>query len=162
MALTQSDWTIKTVNGKMVATCTVASTTAEKDAYTKKTPKELDPTKPWTLIYSAAAEPDGQALPLDLWIGYSDSFALSGDGANVVATGTGAEFKSIFDDLRTAVSPKGFTFLLDPDLPVADVVTLAAIATGLKVKIPVAPYYAFNLDGGSTLAATTHTFLIIQ
>lgn len=162
MALTQSDWTIKTVNGKMVATSTVVSTTAENDAYTKKTPKQLDVTKPWTLIYSAAATPDGQALPLDIWVGYSESFDLSGDGANVVATGTGAEYKQIFDDVVLAVAPKAYTFQFDPDLAVADVVTVAAIATGPKVKVPVAPYYAFNLDGGSTLAATTHTFTIIQ
>lgn len=162
MALTQSDWTIKSVNGKLVATCTVVSTTAENDAYTKKTPKELDVTKPWTMIYSAAATPDGQALPLDIWIGYSDSFALSGDGANVVATGTGSNYKQIFDDVVLAVTPIGYSFQIDPNLAVADVVTVAAIATGPKVKVPVAPYYAFNLDGGSTLAATTHTFTIIQ
>ena len=35
--------------------------------------------------------------------------------------------------------------------------------TGWKIfKIPVAPYYVFNLNGASTLAAVTHTFTIIQ
>jgi len=162
MALTQSDWTVTSVNGLLKATCTVVSTAAENDAYTKKTPKQLYPKQPWTLIYSAAHTPDGQALPLDIWIGYADNFALSGDGANVVATGTGSNFKQIFDDVVLAVAPLGYTFQFDPNLAVADVVTVAAIATGAKVKVPVAPYYAFNLDGGSTLAATTHTFTIIQ
>ncbi len=160
MALTQSDWSEKEVNGVYVASCTVVSTVAENDAYTKRTPKGFDPTKKWTLLYKADDTPDGQALPLDVWMGFADSFALSGDGANVVAA-SGAEFKSIFDDVVLAVD-KYYAFNFDPNLAVADVVTVAAIATGPKVKIPVAPYYAFNLDGGSTLAATTHTFVIIQ
>ncbi|GJQ44065.1 MAG: hypothetical protein JETCAE03_35630 [Ignavibacteriaceae bacterium] len=162
MALTQSNWTERFVNGVYRATCTVISTTAENDAYTKKTPANLDPTKPWTLFYSAAATPDGQALPLDLWVGYSDSFALSGDGASVVATGTGSNYKQIMDDVVLAVNTISYSWQMDPDLAVADVVTVGAIATGLKIKVPVAPYYAFNLDGGSTLAATTHTFTIVQ
>ena len=162
MALTQSAWSETYVNGLYKASCTVASTTAENDAYTLKTPANLETDKPWTLFYSASATPDGQALPLDLWIGYSDSFALSGDGANVVATGTGSNYKSIMDDVVLAVSPIAYSFAFDPDQAVADVVTVAAIATGLKVKVPIAPYYAFNLDGGSTLAAATHTFIIVQ
>jgi len=162
MALTQSAWTEKFVNGVYTAKCTVVSTTAENDAYTKKTPSNLDPSKPWTLFYSAAATPDGQALPLDLWVGYDPAFDLSGDGANVVATGTGSNYKSLYDDVVLAVSPIAYSFAFDPLQQVADVVTVAAIATGNKVKIPVAPYYAFNLDGGSTLAATTHTFVITQ
>jgi hypothetical protein len=160
MALKQSDWSEKSAGGFYIATCTVVSTTAENDAYTKKTPVGLDPKKPWVLLYKADDTPDGQALPLDLWIGFSDSFALSGDGANVVAV-DGAEFKSIFDDVVLAVD-KYYSFYFDPNQGVADVVTVAAIATGAKVRVPPAPYYAFNLDGGSTLAATTHTFVIIQ
>ena len=162
MALTQSEWTEKFVNGVYTATCTVASTTAENDAYTKRTPSGLDPSLPWTLFYSAAATPDGAALPFDLWIGYGSTFNLSGDGANVVATGTGSNYKSIYDDVVLAVTPISYSFAFDPLQQAADVVTVAAIATGNKVKIPVAPYYAFNLDGGSTLAATTHTFVITQ
>jgi hypothetical protein len=162
MALTQSAWDETFVNGLYTATCTVISTTAENDAYTKKTPANLNPNLPWTLFYSAAATPDGQALPLDLWIGYSDQFDLSGDGANVVATGTGSNYKQLYDDVVLAVSPISYSFAFDPLQQVADVVTVGAIATGNKVKIPVAPYYAFNLDGGSTLAATTHTFVITQ
>jgi len=160
MALTQSAWTEKTVNGFYTAVSTVAATTAENDAYTLPTPRGLDPKKPWMLLYKADDTPDGQALPLDVWVGFSNNFALSGDGANVVAT-DGAEYKSIFDDVVLAVD-KYYAFAFDPAQVVADVVTVAAIATGPKVKIPVAPYYAFNLDGGSTLAATTHTFQIVQ
>ena len=53
-------------------------------------------------------------------------------------------------------------FDIDPDLSIAPVITVAAIATGFKIKVPVAEYYAFNLNGASTLNAVTHTFRIIQ
>ena len=77
MALTQSAWTEDFVNGVYTASCTVISTTAENDAYTKKTPDtgKFDPSLPWTLFYFASATPDAQALPFDLWIGYDESFA---------------------------------------------------------------------------------------
>ena len=165
MALTQSAWTpVSSDVGRAVWECTVLATTAENDAYTLKTPAGLDPTKPWTVFYSTSATPDGQALPLDIWVGFNDSFALSGDGANVVATPTlyGGKFKQILDDGVLAVTPLVYSILLDPNLAVADVVTAAAIATGLKVKVPVAPYYAFNANGGSTLAAQTHYWKIVQ
>ena len=162
MALTQSEWVAKpSVNGKSVWECTVASTTSENDAYTKKTPANLDLSRPFTLFYSAAATPDGSALPLDLWIGFGSDFALSGDGANVVAT-NGANYKTIMDDVVLAVTTNKYAWVFEPNMLVADVVTVAAIATGLKVRTPNACYLAFNLDGASTLAATTHTFTIVQ
>lgn len=163
MALTQGAWTpVGNTNDLMVWTCNVAFTTDETDAYTLKTPTELDPTKPWTLAIKCAATPDGQALPLDIWIGWNDSFALSGQGANVTAGANGGKFKQIFDDVVLAVTTLVYTFLMDPDLPVADVVTVGAIATGPKVRIPPAPYYAFNLNGGSSLNATNIDLYIIQ
>lgn len=161
MALTQSAWTEKTANRQYVATCTVAATTAENDAYTLKTPAGLDPTKPFTVALVTSATPDGQALPVDIWLGWGDNFVLAGNDTTVAAT-NGAKFKQIFDDAVLAVTPLVYTFLIDPGLPVADVVTVAAIATGPKVRVPSAPYYAFNLNGGSTLNAHTATWTIIQ
>lgn len=163
MALTQSVWTpVSSKNTRSKSwSCTVTATTAENDAYTLKTPSELDTNKPFTVGLVFAATPDAQALPIDIWVGFDDTFVLSGDGANVVAT-KGAKFKQILDDCVLAVTPLIYTFLIDPTLIVADVVTVAAIATGLKVKVPPAPYFAFNLNGGSTLAATTATWYIVQ
>lgn len=162
MALTQSAWTVKSAksNKLMVASCTVTATTSENDAYTLKTPKELDPSKPWTLIVKTSAASDGAALPLDLWVGYSDSFVLSGNDSTVAAT-DGVNFKNITDDIGYSAASSA-CFYFDPNQQVADVVTIAAIATGYKVKVPIAPYYAFNLDGGSTLLAHTATYIIIQ
>lgn len=160
MALTQSAWTNSTVNGRFTSTCTVTATTAESDAYTLKTPKELNPMKPWTLIATTSAAPDGAALPVDIWCGKAETFAISGDDATVAATG-GFLYKQILDD-HDYTAASTFAWLMDPFLPVADVVTKAAAGSGLKVKIPIAPYYAFNLDGGSTLNAHTCTWTIIQ
>ena len=163
MALTQGAWTTQLSgdSGFYVTKCNVAFTTAENDAYTLKTPRLLDTTKQWTMLLACAATPDGSALPLDIWGGYGDSFALSGDGATVAAT-NGVLIKQVFDDVVLAVSPLIYQFTFDPDLPVADVVTVSAIATGPKIRIPIMPHYAFNLDGASTLNATNCDFTIIQ
>lgn len=158
MALTQGAWTkVKASNSKFyIVTCNVAFTTAENDAYTLKTPRELDTSRPWTLMVKPAATADGTTLPMDLWVGWTDSFAISGDSTTVTAT-DGAEFKNIVDDVSAATMR---SILFDPNATQADVV---AIATGgLRIKPPVVPYYAFNLDGGSTLNATNCDFYIIQ
>ena len=161
MALTQGSWTEKTENGYKVLTCTVTATASENDAYTLKTPNSLDTTKPWYLALTFSGTPDGSALPVEIWTGFSDSFAISGDGGAITAT-DGGKYKTIFDDCVLAVSGLNYFWLMDPDLAVADVVTVAAVATGPKVKIPKVPYYAFNLNGASTLAAETATWKIIQ
>lgn len=162
MALTQSAWTESApAKGKFYkAVCTVIQTTAENDAYTLKTPDGLDTRKPFTLFVSTSAATDGQALPLDLWVGHGTDFALSGDGANVVAT-SGQKFQQITDDIGYSAASQA-TFAFDPDLPVAQVVTIAAIANGYKIRTPAAPYLAFNLNGGSTLAAATVTYTLVQ
>lgn len=166
MALTQTAWTDQAEGDLTVVSCSVTATTAENDAYTKWLDLKkfgLDPHKPMQLVYYASATPDGQALPLDMWVAWDGGTEISGDGANVVCA-KGAKFKQIFDDVVLAIddTPLAYTWILDPDLAVADVVTVAAIATGPKVKTPIMPYIAFNANGGSTLAAATHYFKIIQ
>ena len=161
MALTQGSWSESTVNGYKVLKNQVTATTSENDAYTLKTPKSLDTSKPWYLSLTFSGTPDGSALPVEIWTGFSDSFAISGNDSSITAT-DGGKFKQIMDDVVLAVSGLQYFWLMDPELEVADVVTVAAIATGLKVRIPKAPYYAFNLNGASTLAAVTGTWRIIQ
>ena len=161
MALTQNGCSTTTSNGFNKFECTVVHTTSESDAYTLKTPSELDGSKPWSLSMSAAITADNAALPLDLWVGYNDDFALSGNTTAVTAGTNGGEYKTICDDCVLAVSTLKYNFLMDPNLPVADVTTVAAIASGFKVRTPIAPYYAFNVDG-ATLIATTITWTIFQ
>lgn len=161
MALTQSAWTNTIVEGRLISTCTVLPTTGETDAYTLATSTALNPTKKFLLIYEAAVAPNGEAMPLDLWLGWSISSALSGQDAAVLGTDA-VYYKKLFDDIVSAISPVSLSFVLDPTLTVADVVTIAAVTSHPKCLVPVAPYYIFNLNGGSALVATTSKFTIIQ
>ena len=161
MALTQNNWTTTTSNGYNKFECTVVHTTSESDAYSLKTPSALDGSRPWFLQASTAIAADNAALAVDLWIGFNDDFALSGDTTAVTAGSNGVRYKEIMDDARTALPTYRFAWIMDPDLPVADVVTLAAITDGLKVRVPAAPYYVIALNG-DTLIATTATYTIFQ
>jgi len=161
MSLTKSEWKVASDpanRGFLSCTCTVEQTTEENDAYTLKTPKALNPSKPWQLIVSFDDPPDGSALPIDLYVGWDEDFKITGDGATVSAD-YGVKYKQILDDCKAGAT---LCFNMDPTSTIADVVTIAAVGSGLKVKPPIAPFYAFNLNGGSTLSATTVMWKIIQ
>jgi len=160
-ANTVSEWVAQpTQNKTAIWKATVLTDTANQQVWTKKTPAELDPTKPWMLVVSNSAELDGQAIPLDIYLGYSDKAALAGTSA-ITATDA-VKFQQLIDDIGYASPTVPRAFLFAPDLRVANVVTVAAIATGLKSNIPAAPYYLFNCAGATTVAAVTVTFLLIQ
>lgn len=163
MSLTQSEWTKESVNGFLVLTCTVLQTSTETDAYTLKTPANtVDGTRPWRLSHTSSAAPETGALPVDIWIGYDDDFALSGQDTSLVAA-SGAFYKSINDEGQGAVLDVEYSYLIDPNLGIADIVALTDIGKGYKVNVPAAPYYAFNFDGTSVLAdAVTTTWKITQ
>ncbi len=166
MSLTQSEWTDESANGMMVITCTVLSGASDTDAYTLKTPaRTVDGSRPFTVYHSATATPFGSALPVDVWIGYDDNFALSGQGASVVAT-SGGFYKEINDEGQAAINTAGsqleYSYLIDCNLGEADVVTVSAIASGYKVNVPAAPYYVFNLNAATALNEVTTTWKIVQ
>lgn len=154
--LTIGAWTESTVNSRYVATCTVTATTADYDIYTAKTPKGLNPNKPWTLFVntaSATLDATAAAIPVDLYIGYTDSFALAANNAPTVTDGVLYK-EDIYDDCRTAIG----SILMHPNLMVAE----DTAGVGAKCLVPVAPYYAFNLDCASALSAGDCTFKIVQ
>ena len=154
--LTLRDWKESEENGKAVWTCTITTTTADLDLYTKKTPVGLNVRKPWEIfINTASATLDGTvaAIPVDLYIGWDSTFALTENNAPVV-TG-GVLYKAdIYNDVRTAVGYIQF----NPNMIVAEDVSGVAAQT----YIPVAPYYIFNLDCASAMNAVNCTFKIIQ
>jgi len=161
-AQVQSDWTVASVNGCLVATCTATTDANNLCNWTKKTPKEVDCTKKYMLTVAASAAQDGAAAPLAIYAGYSDDFALAGTTAAPTAT-DGAYYGQLIDDLGYGGAVAGVQFVVDPDLAVANVVTIAAVATGEKFRAPVAPYHAFSLNAASgTLLAHTLTFTIVQ
>ena len=152
--LTIGEWESSSVNNKSVWTCTVTTTTADYDCYTKHTPNGLNPTLPWTLVINSAAETvDGATLPVDLYIGWVDSFKLTENNAPVVTDGI--LYKAdIYDDVKGT----GIAILMHPNLTVAEDATTDAA----KCYVPIAPYYIVNLDGASTLNAVDVVFKIIQ
>lgn len=163
-AQTVGSWTnLPTINGRYITQCQVTTDANNEILFTKKTPKELDTSKPYTLIIEASAAQDGAAAPVALHVGYKDNFALAGTTARATDT-SGAMYGNITDDLGYAAAAI-MSFLIDPDLPVANVVTIAAVATGMKFRPPKgAPYHAFELYAAdaATLLAHTLTFTIIQ
>ena len=161
---TISAWTESTVNGRYVAQCTAYTDAANEVNYTYKTPAGLDPTKPWTLNVSASAAQDGAPAPLMIWGGFSDDFAISGTTARCTAT-DGAQIGELTDDLGFAAAVTGLGFNMVPGSSgLANVVTIAAVATGFRFNVPIYPYYAFELmaDDAATLLEHTLTFTIVQ
>jgi hypothetical protein len=152
--LSIGNWTHELINNVNVWTCKVTTTTADLDLYMKKSPKGLDPTKPWTFVGNTAATSiDGQAVPMDLYIGWSDAFELTENNAPVVTDGV--LYKAdVMDDLDAVC----MAILMHPNLTVAEDVAAGAA----KCYAPIAPYYIFNLDGATALEAVTVSFKIMQ
>ena len=97
---------------------------------------------------------------MELWVGYDDKFAIASD---TPMTGTsGAFYKQLTSDLLLAVTTNEHVFYMHPDLGVADVVTIGAIATGYKINCPPAPYYAFAINGGSAISADLISVRVVQ
>ena len=158
MALTQGAWTIQTVSGHSVFTCTVTATTSENDLYTLKTPKELDTTRPWTLfVNTAAVALDGSTLPLDIYGGYADNFEITGDAGTIAATSGGIIYQDAIDDVKSVQ----LNFSVVPGALAARVKGTLAGVSGYG-DVGTLPYYAFSLDGASPLNAATCTFAISQ
>lgn len=163
-AQTQTAWTETSINGYTVLSSTATTDASNEVNWSLKTPKSLDTTKPWSLIVSASAAQDGAAAPLMIWGGYSDDFALAGTTARATAT-DGVQIGELTDDLGYGGAVAGMNFAMTPGSSgLANVVTIAAVATGMRHNLPIFPYYAFELmaDDAATLLAHTLTFKIIQ
>tara|TARA_R110002167_G_scaffold85904_2_gene232744 strand:- start:1573 stop:2130 length:558 start_codon:yes stop_codon:yes gene_type:complete len=163
-AQTQTAWAETSINGYKILSSTATTDATNEVNWSLKTPKSLDTTQPWSLIVSASAQQDAAAAPLMIWGGYSDDFALAGTTARATAT-DGVQIGELSDDLGYGAAVLGVNFAMNPgSTGLANVVTIAALATGLRHNVPVFPYYAFELmaDDAATLLAHTLTFKIIQ
>jgi len=157
-------WSTTTVNGVMVATCTAYTDATNEINYTNRTEDWLDTSKPWSLVVSADAAQDGAAAPLMIWGGFAKNFAISGTTARATAT-NGVQLGELTDDLGYAAAVAGMSFNITPGSSgLANIVTIAAVATGMRFNLAVMPYYAFELmaDNAATLLEHTLTFKIIQ
>lgn len=157
MALTQSAWTVKSVNNRAIMTCNVAGETADADIMTLKTPKELDSTKPWSLVVYVNEDLSASGTAaVDIWGGVSDNASLAtadaGTDAYLVCAlsgdldAGGTQVTHVFQGVY------GGTF------------TQVTNSTTLNfVIIPPYPYYIINVDLSTSLQdAATIYFTIIQ
>lgn len=162
-AQTQTAWTTPVSLGKHVVTsCTATTDATNLCNWTPKTPEGIDCSKKYTLIVSASAAQDGAAAPIALYFAKAENFALAGTTGRPTVTG-GAEYGNITDDLGYAGAVAGVSFIIDPELPVANVVAIASVANGMKFRAPASKYHAFSMNAASgTLLAHTLTFTIIQ
>jgi len=171
---TVSSWTEKRVgyggSSLYVATSTVLASVANWNAYTAKFPIGLDVRRPFAIQVYYSGDISGSGTPaLYLWYGYDNDFAVANtDGMTAASTATsGAGKLKLLDNVATIVSTLPLTIQVTPSHwnsggSVADVVTVAAIATGPKVRVPCMPYYSVGVDGGNILAAVTGYYKIIQ
>ena len=161
---TISAWSGETINGVTVYSCTALTDANNEINYTNRTGDWLDPSKPWSLVTSASAAQDGAAAPLMVWGGFAENFAISGTTARATAT-NGVQLGELTDDLGFAAAVAGVNFNITPGSSgLANIVTIAAVATGMRFNMPIFPFYAFELMAGdaATLLAHTLTFKIVQ
>jgi len=162
-AQTQTAWTTpKTVGNQVVSTSTSTTDANNLCNFSLRTPNGIDCSKRYTLIAIASAAQDGAAAPLAIYFSTaSDTLALAGTTGRPTVTG-GYEYGNIVDDLGYGGASTN-TFIIDPNLAVANVVTTAAKATGLKSRVPGAVNHAFSVNAASgTLLGHVMTWIIIQ
>ena len=164
MALTKTAWDISVVNGHLVMECDVTHEATDEDSYTLKTPaRTLDPTRSWILMVNTAGVTlDGSACPIDIWAGYADGFAMTGNEGGTIAANYGVEVAEAVID---TVQNTGYAVIIDPNYNGTTVQTVAGAAPVLGIRnCGTAPYYAIHLDGGSAMDETDKVchYVIIQ
>ena len=154
MALTQGNWIEKTVNGQYVAHCDVTSTTAEHIVATLKTPDGLDTSKPYLLIVnseSVTMDDTSAAIPVDIYAGYSEDFALNVSTSTLTAVDGALIANDMIADVRTSIG----SVIVDPNLQIAN-------SAGVICRGAAAGYHGFVASAGSALSAATTRFVVMQ
>lgn len=168
MGLTRSNWTTKTIEraGKkfLVAHCTVAATSSEKQAFTKAI-TFLNPARPFKVTANVAGTTlDGTSLPVDM-LGspylQSDGETAHGSVASMdcvekssatIVTRTGASSTTVVGgiiaaSLASSVKNVVKTFEYKPD------------STAAHITLPT---MWLNLDGAGSLSSATCIWMITQ
>ncbi len=157
--LTQTAWVASTVNGHLVLKCTLSQVdTGLYDSFTYKTPKELDPTKPWILyVNTAGTTIEDTTLPVDMWIGYEDNAALvDSGGIDVTATNAAEIAAAIMDDVQA----EKLASRIDPYYRGTRIQAITDVPGMINLSKP--PYFIINLDGTSALTEAACAIVITQ
>ena len=154
MALTVGDWVEKTVNGQYVAYCDVTSTTSEELIATAKSPKGLDTTKPYLLVVnseSVTMDSTSAVIPVDIYAGYSEDFALSVATDTLTVTDGALIANNMIADVRTAIG----SVIVDPNLQIAN-------SAGVICRGAASGYHGYTATAASVLSAATTRFVVMQ
>ena len=156
MALTQSEWTGGSVNGRAVWSCTVAGTD-DTDLITKRTPAALDTTKPWSLTVITSEDMTAAgASAVDIWGCYTASASLAAADA---ATGC-VLVHSNSTDLDAGATEVIHVYPAIHGGGTFTQVTNALLGFAL---IPAYPYFIINVDMTAGLQDAAYaTFIIVQ
>jgi len=155
MAVTNSGWSVKTLNKRVVAVCRVSADTSDTDLPTPKFPPEIDLAKPFNVIINVSKDMTAASSGyMDVHGGYASDFSLTGgtslttvSGVEMFATTTDLDAGGVFS-LRVIPGPTG----------VAQVTTMPG---GLAV-IPPMPYLALNYDSAALQDAAYVDFIVVQ
>lgn len=152
MALTQSDWSAKSVGDRMVYQCTVSGTD-EADLMTKKL--KFDTTRPWSLIVTTSEDmTQSGTCAVDIWGGYSDKASLATADA-----GTDA----VLIHANSTDLDAGATCVIHVFPGIDGTVTQVTNATPGFALIPPYPYIIVNLDLSAGLQDAAYiTVTIVQ
>lgn len=156
MALTQSDWTVGSVNGRLVASCSVIGGAAG-DVYisTKLTPTQLDTNKPFTLIVTTGEDMSSSTTVTRIYGAYSNSASVGSTGTLTNCALVAANTTDIDAGATTVVHV----------LPGVDgnVTQVTTASPGWSV-VPPAPRLIFATFSGGNLSAApaTVTFIVYQ
>jgi len=157
MALTQSDWTVKTVNDKLVASCSVIGGAAgDRYISTKISPKELDTTKPFTVSITTGENMTAAGTTTTKVFGCYETTASVGS--------TGTLTNCILVASNTNDIDAGATSVINILPGVAGNITQVTNASPGWSVVPSAPYLIFSTFGDADLAAApaTVTFVVYQ
>ena len=109
------------------------------------------------MVNTSAATIDGSACPVDIFAGYDSDFAITGDNSTIAATSGGEVASAVIDDVKGAQ----VSVIVDPNYIGAKVQSTLAGVRGI-VNCGTPPYFAFNLDGATTLSSGTCHWVIVQ
>lgn len=155
MAVTQGNWTVKTLGRRTVASCRVSAQTSDTDLPTKPVPSQIDLSKPYTIVINVSEDMTAAGSGfMDIHGGYAADFALTG-GTSLTQT-SGVELFATTTDLDA-----GGVFSLRV-LPNANGPAQVTTMPGGLAIIPPMPYIAINYDSAALADDAYIDFYVIQ
>ena len=157
LTATQATWTTseETVNGQMyfIAYTSTAVTTAAKVVYTEPTDFKLNWDAPIIIIVNPDADTyDGDTLPVTMYCGYSDDFAVTVDTVGTASIVDGWLYGDIIADVKATTGQ--FRLFGVPNTLADGTNTFAFVAP--------CPELAFEITAATEFTASTIEIILMQ